>query len=176
MSDAQRAAVQELERGPRGRLNPWGPNALFLRSPGLMIHTQKVGEYLRYHSVLPRKLTEFAIMVTARKWTAQLEWHAHAPLALEAGLDPSIAADLLHGRRPQAMAADEAAIYQFCTELHATQGVSDATFQAVADLFGEQGVIDLIGLTGYYTMLAMLLNVAQQPLPENAAPPLPALS
>ena len=175
MTDAQRAAVQELERGPRGRLNPRGPNALLLRSPGLMVHTQKVGEYLRYRSVLPRKLTEFAIMVTARKWTAQLEWLSHAPLALQAGLDRSIADDLLHGRRPRAMDADEAAIYQFCTELHDTQGVSDATFKTVADRFGEQGAIDLIALTGYYTMLAMLLNVAQEPLPDGAAPPLPPL-
>ena len=175
MTPVQRKAVEELARGPRGAFNPHGPNALFLRSPDLMSRTQRVGEYLRYQSSLPRRLNEFAILVTARKWTAQLEWLSHLPLALQAGLDRAVADDLAQGKVPRAMKDDEAAIYRFCTELHETKNVSDASFRAVAERFGEQGVIDLIALTGYYTMLAMVLNVAQQPLPDNAPPPLAPL-
>jgi len=176
MSEIQRAAVAELARGPRGAFNPHGPNALFLRSPDLMSRTQKVGEYLRYKSSLPRRLNEFAILITARRWTAQLEWLSHLPLALEAGLDSSVAEELSRGVRPRAMRDDEAALYDFCTELHEQRSVSDAVFKNARDRFGEQGVIDLIALTGYYTMLAMVLNVAQEPLPENAAPPLAKLT
>ena len=176
MTEAQRKAVQELARGPRGAFNPYGPNALLLRSPDLMSRTQKVGEYLRYQSALPRRLREFAILITARKWTAQLEWKEHCPLAVEAGLDATVAEDLSHGKQPRAMRDDEAAVYRFCTALHETQNVSDAAFQDVVARFGEQGVIDLIALTGYYTMLAMVLNVGQEPLPNNAPPPLARLT
>ena len=175
MSEAQRKAASEIASGPRGRLNPDGPNALLLRSPELMSRNQKVGEYLRYQSSLPLRLNEFAILITARQWDAQVEWLAHHPLALKAGLAPAVAADLARGLRPAAMQEDEAIVYQFCKELHETKRVSDATFKAMLDKFGERGVIDLIGLTGYYTMLAMVLNVAQQPLPGGTPPPLPAL-
>jgi 4-carboxymuconolactone decarboxylase len=175
MTDAQRKAAQELASGPRGRMNPNGPNALFLRSPDLMSRTQKVGEYLRYSSSLPLRLNEFAILVTARQWNAQVEWIAHHPLALKAGLDPAVAEELRAGKRPAGMKDDEAAIHDFVVELQASKQVSDAKFKAVHDLFGERGVIDLVALTGYYTMLAMVLNIAQQPLPGNVAPPLPGL-
>ena len=175
MSEAQLKAARDLASGPRGRWNPDGPNALLLRSPDLMSRTQRVGEYLRYNSSLPVRLNEFAILVTARHWGAQVEWIAHHPLALKAGLAPEVASDLAQGRRPAGMKDDEAVIYQFCKELHETKAVSDATFKAVLDQFGERGVIDLIGLTGYYTMLAMVLNVAQQPLPGGVPPPLPVL-
>lgn len=175
MTEAQRNAARELASGPRGKMNADGPNALLLRSPDLMSRTQKVGEYLRYSSSLPARLNEFAIMVTARQWTAQVEWLAHTPLALKAGLSPDVAAELALGKRPAAMKDDEAIVYQFCTELHETKAVSDATFKAMADQFGERGVIDLIGLCGYYAMLAMVLNVGQQPLPGGVAPPLPGL-
>jgi len=172
MTDAQKKAAAEIAGGPRGRLNPDGPNALLLRSPDLMSRNQKVGEYLRYSSSLPARLNEFAIIITAREWNAQVEWLAHQPLAIKAGLDPKVADDLQQGRRPAGMKDDEAAVYQFLTELHHTKSVSDSAFKAVLDRFGERGVIDLIGLTGYYTTLAMVLNVAQQPLPGGAAPPL----
>jgi 4-carboxymuconolactone decarboxylase len=175
MTDAQRQAVAELESGPRGKLNPHGPNALLLRSPGLMAPTQKVGEYLRYSCSLPPRLRELAILVTARQWRAQVEWLEHCPLALEAGIEPAAIADLLQGEEPRALRDDESAVYRFLRELHATHGVSDATFAEVAQHCGEHGVIDLIGLTGYYTMLAMVLNVGQQPLPGGVAPPLPAM-
>ena len=176
MSEEQRKAASEFASGPRGRVNPNGPNFALLRSPDLMSRTQKVGEYLRYQSSLPARLNEFAILVTARQWSAQLEWVAHHPLAIKAGLDPAIADDLARGKRPSAMDADVAAVYQFCTELHETKGVSDAAFKTVADRFGERGVIDLIGVTGYYTMMAMVLNVAREPLQGGVEPPLAALT
>lgn len=175
MSEAQLKAVREVASGPRGRLDPDGPSALLLRSPELMSRTQKVGEYLRFNSSLPRRLNEFAILITARQWNAQLEWFVHQPLAVKAGLAPAVAADLAQGKRPAGMADDEETVYQFCKELHETKTVSDPIFKAAVDKFGERGVIDLIGLTGYYTMLAMVLNVARQPLPNGAPPPLPAL-
>ena len=176
MSEAQVKAVREMAGGLRGHFNPYGPNAALLRSPELMERTQRVGEYLRYKSSIPARLNEFAILITARQWTAQTEWHAHHPLALKAGLDPAVAQDLAQGRRPAGMKEDEAIVYQFCKEIHDRQGdIADATYQAVADRFGERGVMDLIALTGYYTMLAMVLNVTRQPLPDNAAPPLAPL-
>jgi 4-carboxymuconolactone decarboxylase len=172
MSEAQLKAARDIASGPRGRLNPDGPNALLLRSPDLMSRTQQVGAYLRYSSSLPLRLNEFAILITARQWNAQVEWIAHHPLALKAGLAPSVADDLAQGRRPAGMKDDEEIVYNFCKELHETKKVSDAAFKAMADKFGERGVIDLIGVTGYYTMLAMVLNVAQQPLPGGVPPPL----
>ncbi|MBI3057553.1 MAG: carboxymuconolactone decarboxylase family protein, partial [Betaproteobacteria bacterium] len=175
MSEAQLKAVREVASGPRGRLDPDGPSALLLRSPELMSRTQRVGEYLRFNSSLPRRLNEFAILITARQWNAQLEWFVHQPLAVKAGLAPAVAADLAQGKRPTGMTDDEEIVYQFCKELHETKTVSDPSFKAAVDKFGERGVIDLIGLTGYYTMLAMVLNVARQPLPNGAPPPLPAL-
>lgn len=175
MSEAQLKAVREVASGPRGRLDPDGPSALLLRSPELMSRTQKVGEYLRFNSSLPRRLNEFAILITARQWSAQLEWFIHQPLAVKAGLAPAVTADLAQGRHPAGMTEDEEIVYQFCKEMHETKTVSDSVFKAAVDKFGERGVIDLIGLTGYYTMLAMVLNVAMQPLPNGAPPPLPTL-
>ena len=175
LSEAQLKAVREVASGPRGQLNPDGPSALLLRSPDLMSRTQKVGEYLRFNSSLPRRLNEFAILITARQWNAQLEWFVHQPLAVKAGVAPAVTADLAQGRHPAGMAEDEEIVYQFCKEVHETKTVSDSVFKAAVDKFGERGVIDLIGLTGYYTMLAMVLNVARQPLPDGAPPPLPTL-
>ena len=175
LTEAQKKVAGQVASGPRGRLNPDGPTALFLRSPDLASRTQAVGEYLRYNSSLPLRLNEFAFLITARQWNAQIEWLIHQPLALKAGLAREVADDLARGVRPAAMKDDEATIYQFLKELHETKNVGDATFKAMVDKFGERGVIDLIGLTGYYTMLAMVLNVAQQPLPGGAPPPLQIL-
>ena len=176
MSEAQRKAAREFASGPRGKVNPHGPNFALLRSPELMSRSQKVGEYLRYQSSIPARLNEFAIIVTARQWNAQMEWLAHSELAIKAGLAPEVAEDLRHGRRPTGMKEDEAAVYQFVKEIHDNKGaVSDATYDAVVQRFGEQGVIDLIALTGYYSMLAMVLNVTRIALPEGKSPPLPLL-
>jgi 4-carboxymuconolactone decarboxylase len=151
------------------------PFNVYLRSPLLAEQLRGVAEYLRFKTSLPFKLNEFAILITARKWTAQYEWFAHHRLAMKAGLDPAIAEDLAQGRRPAKMPADEEAIYNFCHDLHTTNQVSDASFKAVKDRFGEQGVVDLIAVSGYYVMVSMILNTDRSPMPGGAQPPLPVL-
>jgi len=151
------------------------PFNVYLRSPKLAEQLRGVGEYLRFKTSLPSKLNEFAIMITARQWGAQYEWFAHSRLALKAGLNPAIAEDLAHGKRPAGMQDDEAAVYNFAHELHTTHQVSDANFKAVLDRFGEQGVVDLIAVSGYYVMVSMILNVDRTPMPGGAKPPLPTL-
>jgi 4-carboxymuconolactone decarboxylase len=173
MTPAQRAAAEAITAGPRKGLQ--GPFNAWLRSPELAGRLQKVGEYIRFETSLPRRLNEFAILITARAWTAQFEWCAHHPLALEAGLSPAVAADLAQGLRPAAMQADEAAVYDFCTELHYDRLVSQEAFDAAIAALGEQGVVDLIGACGYYALVSMTLNVAEVALPEGASPPLPVL-
>jgi 4-carboxymuconolactone decarboxylase len=170
MTDAQRRVADEITSGPRGGLR--GPFQAWLRSPELADRLQKVGEHLRFNSSLPRRLNEFAILITARAWDAQFEWFAHHRLALEAGLNPQIAADLAEGRRPAGMAEDEAAVFDFCTQLRAQRRVDDETLQRAVVLFGEQGVVDLIGVSGYYDIVSMTLNVAEVPLPDGMADPL----
>ena len=168
MSPEQRRVADAIASGPRGGLR--GPFQAWLRSPELADRLQKVGEYLRFSSSVPRRLNELAILITARAWDAQFEWWAHHRLALEAGLDPAVAADIAEGRRPTAMQPDEAVVYDFCTELRATRRVSDATLARALNLLGEAGVIELIGVSGYYDVVSMTLNVAEVPLPEGAEP------
>ena len=136
---------------------------------------QKVGEYIRFKTSLPPRLNEFAILIAARYWTAQYEWYAHYPLAMKAGLEPEVAADLAAGKQPRGMQDDEKIVYDFCTELRKTRNVSDTTFNAAVARFGEQGVVDLIGVSGYYDTVSMTLNVARVGLPDGEKPPLKEL-
>ncbi len=165
MTAAQRAAAAELAAGPRGGVR--GPFIPLLRSPELMHRLQKVGEYLRYESVLERRVSEFAILVVARQWTQQFEWLVHVPLARAAGLEAGIADALAEGRRPSGMAADEEIAYDFCDELFRTHGVSERTYRRAVARLGEQGVVDLVGLVGYFTTVSMMMNVAHTPPPED---------
>ena len=170
---AQLKVYRDLMSGPRGGVR--GPFNALLRSPVLVDRVQKLGEFLRFESSIPARLNEFAILITARHWNAQYEWHAHYPHAVKGGLKPEVAADLAQGKRPATMQEDEAIVYDFCKELHENKSVSDATFDAARGKFGERGVADLIGVSGYYTLVSMVLNVDRQPLPEGTPPPLPAL-
>ena len=170
LTSAQKKAADELVAGPRGSLA--GPFVPLLRSPELMSRLQKTGEYLRFDNSIGTKLTEFIILLTARQWTQQYEFDTHAPLAIKAGVKPEVVTAIAEGRRPAGMAADEEAAYDFCAELRQNQGVSDATYARVVNRFGEQGVVDMTGLVGYYTMLGMIMNVARTPLPEGKTPPL----
>ena len=174
MTPEQRDVADAIAAGPRGGLR--GPFQAWLRSPELAGRLQRVGEYLRFSSSVPRRLNELAILITARAWDAQFEWYAHHRLALEAGLDPAVAADIAEGRRPAAMRPDEAVVYDFCTELRATRRVSDATLAAALDLLGEAAVIDLIAVSGYYDIVSMTLNVAEVALPDGLPPPLGPLA
>jgi len=171
MTDAQKKAAADFQAG-RG-VPIFGPFVPLLRSPEVMLRAMAMGDYLRYKSVLPPKLNEFAILITARQWTQQYEWAVHYPIAVKAGVNPEVARAVLEGRRPQAMAEDEEIVYEFCLELHRNQSVSDATYARALAKFGEQGIIDLSGVNGYYTFLAMVLNVARTPVPKNTPVPLP---
>jgi 4-carboxymuconolactone decarboxylase len=135
---------------------------------------QKFGAQMRYHSSIPRKLNEFAILITARYWTSQYEWFAHSRDGVKYGLKPALVESLSTGQRPAAMEPDEEIIYNFCSELLNTKQVSDATFKATKDKFGERGVVDLIGTIGYYNLVSMMLNVDRYPLPDGAKLPLKA--
>jgi 4-carboxymuconolactone decarboxylase len=174
MTPEQRATADAIRTGPRGGLR--GPFQAWLRSPELANRLQKVGEFVRFNSSVPARLNELAILITARAWDAQFEWWAHHRLALDAGLDPAVAADIAEGRRPASMQADEAVVYDFCTELRTTRRVSDATLAAALDLLGEAGVIELIGASGYYDLVSMTLNVAEVALPDGVEPPLKPLA
>lgn len=173
MTPSQKALAEKIVSGPRKSIG--GPFNAWLRSPILGDRMQAVGEHIRFNSSLPSRLNEFAILMTARAWNAKYEWYAHYPLALQAGLKPEIAADLAQGRRPRAMSDDEAAVYDFCIELRRDKRVGDATFARVKSHLGDQGVIDLIAVNGYYDLVSMTLNVAEVPAPSDGALVLPDL-
>ncbi|MBI3523969.1 MAG: carboxymuconolactone decarboxylase family protein [Betaproteobacteria bacterium] len=161
MNEAQKIAADELIAGPRkGVIGPFIP---LLRSPELMARLQKVGEYLRYNSALPPRISEFATLMVSRMWTQQFEWFTHVPLALKAGVSQDTIDALRAGRRPTGMSAEERVAYDFITELHANHGVSDASYLECRECFSEQGVIDLIGVAGYFGLVSMVLNVAHTP-------------
>ena len=133
-----------------------------------LTRVQKLGEHLRFKSTLPSRLSEYLILLVARTWTQGTEWHAHHALALKGGLKPEIADAIAEGRRPENLAADEAALYDLYDELQRNRSVSDATYARLTSHFGEQGVIDAVAILGYYTLLAMVLNTTRVPVPENA--------
>lgn len=178
---AQQALVRTIQSGPRanvpGRDNSiGGPFNIYLRSPAIGDLIQQLGSQLRFHSSIPAALNEFAIIIVAREWTAQYEWHAHARLALLGGLPASVVEDLRQGRRPEGMSDDQRIVYDFCTEMHRTHAVSDATFEAVKARFGEQGVVDLMAVSGFYVMVSMVLNVGRVSIPNGGENPLPVLA
>jgi 4-carboxymuconolactone decarboxylase len=166
MTEVQKKAAAD-HAAARGSLT--GPWNVLLRSPELMGRVRGTSDYVRFNGALPARLSEFVILITARQWSQGYEWNAHHPLALKGGLKPDIAKAIADGRRPQGMADDEEALYDFCTELLRNHSVSDATYARVASKFGEKGVVDTIGLMGHYTMIAMVLNTARTPVPAGAS-------
>ena len=144
-----------------------------LRSPEVMSRARAMGDYLRFKSSLPPRLSEFVILLTARRWTQQYEWNAHQPLALQGRpAAPTSSTRSPRAGVPTRMADDEEAVYTLSDELQRNQSVSDATYARAVAKLGEQGVIDALGITGYYTMLAMVMNTARTPLPTASKPPL----
>ena len=174
MTEAQKQAFDDVTSGPRGAGGAEGPFVPLLRSPELMNRLQKTGEYLRFHNTIGPKLTEFVILLTARQWTQQYEYDVHRVNGAKAGIKQETIDAITQGRRPENMGADEEIAYDFFTELSQNHGVSDATYARAVARFGEGGVIDMTGLVGYYTTLAMIMNVARSPLPPGKTPPLPS--
>jgi 4-carboxymuconolactone decarboxylase len=185
LTPEQRTVADGIRSGPRSKLATssasqpgpiGGPFNIMLRSPGIGMLIQKLGGEIRFNSVISGKLNELAILVTARHHTANYEWNAHCKLALQGGLNPAIAHAIAEGRRPEGMDADETLVYEFSRSLHENHGVSDELFKRAVDRFGERGVVDIIAVNGYYTLVSFLLNVDQTPLPPGATParaPLP---
>jgi 4-carboxymuconolactone decarboxylase len=159
MSPAQRSVADAIMSGPRKSIG--GPFNAWLRSPELADRLQKIGEYIRFSTSLDKRVNEMAILMTAQAWGSQYEWYAHAPLALKAGLDPAIVAAIGAGRRPDKMKDDEAIVWEFTTQLRRDHGVDDTIYAKALEKFGEQGIVDLIGVNGYYDTVSMTLNVAR---------------
>jgi 4-carboxymuconolactone decarboxylase len=183
MTPAQKEVANNIRTGPRASVpgsaannaSLGSPFNVFLRSPEVGDLLQKVGTHIRFKSTLGARLNEFAILITARQWTSQYEWFAHHRLALQAGLSPEVAQAVAEGKRPVGMKADEEIVYNFCHELHTHKQVSDATYKAMVDQFGEQGVMDLIAVNGYYVLVSMVLNVDRTPIPGGGELPLKPL-
>ena len=164
MTDEQKKAFAEFVAA---RGEPTGPWVALLRSPEVMTRARALSDYLRFKSVLPPRLSEFVILMTARQWTQQYEWNAHYQLALNGGLNADTAKAIAEGRRPEHMAEDEAILYEFCMEIQRNRSVGDITYARAVSKFGEQGVIDTVSIMGYYTLISMVLNTARTPLPEG---------
>ena len=167
-TDAQKKAAEEITSGPRKELV--GPFIPLLRSPEYMSRLQRVGEYLRFQTKLGSNISEFIILLIARQWTQQFEWYSHESLALKAGIKPETIKAIAEVRRPSELTSDEEMVYDFVTELRLRQSVSDPVYAKIVNRFGEQGVIDITGLCGYYTLLGMLMNTARTPLPPGKTP------
>jgi len=171
LTSAQQAVAQAVIDGPRGAL--YGPFVPLIRSPELMSAAQKMGEYLRYRSAIGTRLSELAILITARQWNQQVEWAIHAPIAQQYDISADTTNAIALNQRPAGMSDDEALVHDFCIELHQQKQVSDQTYMAALDRFGEHGLVDLIAINGYYTFLAMVMNAAQTAVPTSPAKPLP---
>ena len=168
----QKKAAEEFQAARKAPLS--GPFQTMMYSPEVMSRARAMGDYLRFHSAIGNTLSELVILITARAWSQGYEWSAHQPLALKAGISRDIVDAIAEGRRPTAMSADEEIAYDFTMELQNNKGVSDTTYAKAEKRFGKKGAVDIAGISGYYTFLALQLNMARQPVPANA-PPLPRL-
>jgi 4-carboxymuconolactone decarboxylase len=170
LTDAQRKAAEAFAEGRGYQVR--GPFVPLLRSPEVMLRAKSLSDYLRFKSTIEPRLNEMAILITAREWTQQYEWNAHFPAAIKAGLRREIAEAIAEGVRPRSMADDEEAAYDLAIEILRLKRVSDPTYRRAVAKFGEQGVIDLLGVVGYYNFLAIVMNATRTALPANVAEPL----
>ena len=168
MNDAQRALLDSLRAGPRGAsITPRGPFAVWMHAPEFGELAQRLGAHCRYNTALPPRLSEFAILCTARLWRAQYEWFAHAPMAEKAGVKPKTIENLRLGRAPKTAPNDERLIYAFIQELYKTRRVSDRMYRRLQLLLGNTAAVELVGILGYYALISMTLNVFQMLPPEG---------
>jgi 4-carboxymuconolactone decarboxylase len=171
MTDAQRAAIKTVTAGKRAGVR--GPFPALLRSPELCARAAHLGELMRFGTSLPPRLSEMAILITAYYWRAQYEWFAHAPMAKQGGLSDDIIEAIRTGKKPAVMKPDEAVLHDFCTELYNTKRVSDATYAKAVQTFGENGTVEILGISGYYVLVSMVLNTAKVELPAGTPAPFP---
>src|ERR1700688_3294921 len=170
LTDAQKKAAEAFAEGRGYAVR--GPFVPLIRSPEVMLRAKAMGDYLRFKSTLGPRLNEMVILITAREWTQQYEWHAHQPIALKEGLRREIADAIADGHRPAGMAEDEEIAYDVATEILRQKRVSDPSYGRALARFGEQGVIDLLGVVGYYNFLAIVMNATRTGMPEGVAEPL----
>lgn len=164
-TDEQKRAAEEFKAARK--VPVFGPFEPLMYSPQVMNLARAMGDYLRYNSAIGTTLSELAILIAAREWTQDYEWYVHYPIALKAGIKLEIADAIADGRRPTGMSKDEEIVYDFSTELNKNKRVSDSTFERADKRFGKKGIVDLTGINGYYTLLAMQLNVARYQLPKD---------
>jgi len=168
MTAEQKKAVEEFVAARNAPVS--GPFIPMLRSPEVMTRARAMGDFLRYKSSLPPRLSEFVILMTARQWTQQYEWDTHYDIAIKAGVKVEVAKAIAEGRRPEGLAEDEQILYDFCSELQHNRSVTDATYARMLSKFGETGIIDTAGIVGYYSFLAIMLNTARTPPDPSSAP------
>ena len=168
LTDAQKKAAAEFLAERKQEV--FGPFVPLSRSPQLMINAAKMGTYLRFGNSLPRDISEFAILLISRRWTQEYEWYVHAADGKTAGLSDTVIQAVADGRRPDGMSEGMEIVYDFSNELNDFQSVSDRTYARMVAKYGEQGMMDLIGLNGYYSLISMVLNVGRTPLPPGNAP------
>jgi 4-carboxymuconolactone decarboxylase len=176
MTPPQKAWADAIAVPPRNAKFGNPPYRAYIRSPELASRLSALSDYLRWNSSLPPRLSELAILITAREWTAQYEWFAHYPLALKGGLDPQVADAIAAGKRPDGMKDDEAALYDLATALYRDRKVSDPVYKAALEKFGEHGIMDIIGIIGYYDLVSMTLITMQAAPPNDSVKPLPVLT
>jgi 4-carboxymuconolactone decarboxylase len=178
LSPEQKAYVENLQKPPRNNTtalkNP--PFKVYMRSPELATKLEAISDYVRWGTGLEPRLTELAIMITARQWSSQWIWRGHYRAAVRGGLDPSVGADIAAGKRPDKMKEDDTILYNYAMEMYRDKAVSDATYGAAVKRFGEKGLIDLVATMGYYDTVAMTLITAKAVAPkEDDVPQLAAL-
>jgi len=167
----QRKLRQAIASGPRGKFTPDGPFGIWLRAPALGLLAQQLGAHCRYGTSVPSRLSEFVILCTARQWRSQYEWLVHAPIAERSGVKPQTIRDVRAGRKPKAAPKDERALYDFIAELYRSRRVSRKSYARVQAVLGEAATVELVGILGYYALVAMTLNVFSAPLPPERKPP-----
>ncbi len=175
LNPAQKAWAEAIAAPPRNAKFTNAPYRAYIRNPDLAPRLTAMTDYLRWNTSLPPRLSEMAILITARQWTAQYEWFAHYPLAIKGGLDPKVIGDIALGKRPEGMKDDETALYDLAMALYRDKKVSDPVYKAALDKFGERGIMDIIGLMGYYDITSMTLITMQAGAPNDSVKPLPAL-
>lgn len=168
-----RAVYDAIANGPRKGVR--GPLAVWLHCPQLADRAQALGRYCRYDSSLPPRLSELAILLMGRHWLAEYEWAAHKPFALDAGLSPEVIDAIRDGKMPGFVQRDEALVYAFINQLHANRSIDDALYADIVETLGQDGLVDLVGITGYYTLISMTIKVFEVPPPTGVAPELPTI-